>query len=189
MMHTLSWWRQSCKKSSAQVWIVLPFGLPLSLDFVCAGVLDQILDVQKLDEYDIEGVYMVYKSLSTDHGVNLEDSYRVLSSNDESTSKGPKQEATFALQSLSNKARIEIIKNYLIAATAKDCSIMLAFCLGNVSCEPPLSKLSFHYTICVADLDFKQLSKICEHHQLDCEIVRCFLSKSWLVISSERHAV
>ena len=79
------------------------------------------------------------------------------------------QQAISYLRILPREAKITILREYLIAATAKDCSIMIAFRAAekvNLS-----GSIALEYAVHVADLEFKPLSKVGAHYQLDCEIL------------------
>lgn len=81
-----------------------------------SGVLDRLLDVQKLDNYDVEGaIHAYYNFISQPCSVCRqlgEDKVSPIS--------------TF-LHALPPNESLEIVKKFLIAATAKDCSLMFCF--------------------------------------------------------------
>jgi inositol-pentakisphosphate 2-kinase len=81
-----------------------------------SGVLDQLLEAQKLDLYDIEGaIHSYYDVISQPCPVC------------ESISDKGHLEKFEKLHSLPIQRSIEIVRDYLVSATAKDCSLMLAF--------------------------------------------------------------
>ncbi|KAB1227745.1 Inositol-pentakisphosphate 2-kinase [Morella rubra] len=91
--------------------------LQLVSDTVCeSGVLDQLLEVQKLDKFDIEGaVHAYYDIISESCAVCKE------VSGDEGS------HMYTSLHSIPLDESLKIVKDYLIAATAKDCSLMITF--------------------------------------------------------------
>lgn len=80
-----------------------------------SGVLDQLLKVQKLDTIDVEGAIHAYYDITSQQcmicrGLKEEQSKRYTS-----------------LHSLSLEESLRTVKDYLIAATAKDCSLIICF--------------------------------------------------------------
>lgn len=81
-----------------------------------SGVLDRLLEVQKLDSLDIEGAIHAYYDVISEPCVVCgqlnedEELHRYAS-----------------LHSLPRDQSLKIVKNFLIAATAKDCSLMISF--------------------------------------------------------------
>ena len=81
-----------------------------------SGVLDRLLEVQKLDSLDIEGAIHAYYDVISEPCVVCgqlnedEELHRYAS-----------------LHSLPLDQSLKIVKNFLIAATAKDCSLMISF--------------------------------------------------------------
>ncbi|RDX73590.1 Inositol-pentakisphosphate 2-kinase [Mucuna pruriens] len=80
-----------------------------------SGVLDRLLEVQKLDNVDIEGAIHAYYDI-THHQCMI---CRELSEE--------QLKRYTSLHSASLDESLRIVKNYLIAATAKDCSFMICF--------------------------------------------------------------
>jgi inositol-pentakisphosphate 2-kinase len=79
-------------------------------------VLDRLLDVQKLDSFDIEGaVHAYYDIISKSCPV-----CRELGGDEVS-------HIYTSLHSISLDESLKIVKDFLIAATAKDCSLMISF--------------------------------------------------------------
>mmetsp|Transcript_4072 Transcript_4072/g.11813 ORF Transcript_4072/g.11813 Transcript_4072/m.11813 type:complete len:111 (-) Transcript_4072:388-720(-) len=92
------------------------------------------------------------------------------------------------LLSLSRAEQCSILRDYMTAATAKDCSVMIA--LRPLSGSPTsggsggdsrggdahgsleVGHQSFEYKVSVADLDLKPLEKVEEHRQMDQDILR-----------------
>ncbi|KAK9270390.1 hypothetical protein L1049_025969 [Liquidambar formosana] len=131
-------------------------------------VLDRLLEVQKLDVFDIEGALHAYYDIMSQPCMvcrNLgEDtvSHRYAS-----------------LHSLPLDESLKIVKDYLIAATAKDCSLMISFRpKGDVDPGSPVSDVyldstdqSFDYKAFFIDLDMKPLKKMEHYYELDQKIV------------------
>lgn len=81
-----------------------------------SGVLNQLLETQKLDLYDIEGaIHSYYDVISQPCPVC------------ESISDKGLLEKFEKLHSLPIQRSIEIVRDYLVSTTAKDCSLMLSF--------------------------------------------------------------
>lgn len=79
-------------------------------------VLDRVLDVQKLDNLDIEGAIHAY--------------YNIISQPCTVCKELDKERVSLrrtSLHSISLEESLNIVKDYLIAATAKDCSLMISF--------------------------------------------------------------
>ena len=80
---------------------------------------------------------------------------------------------------LSTDEQILIVRDYMIAATAKDCSIMIA--LQSQGSDDKVSQtvtddetgLHFSFRIGIVDSDRKPLSKLHEHFKLDRDILAC----------------
>lgn len=96
------------------VWILLVV--------LSAGILEQILAVQKLDELDIEGIYplldillqrqagTIHRRCFTSEGFDGEDQHSA---------------AMQKLSGMDTAAACEAVRGYLTAATAKDCALMV----------------------------------------------------------------
>lgn len=81
-----------------------------------SGVLNQLLETQKLDLYDIEGaIHSYYDVISQPCPVCKSIADKGL------------LEKFKKLHSLPIQRSIEIVRDYLVSATAKDCSLMLSF--------------------------------------------------------------
>jgi inositol-pentakisphosphate 2-kinase len=80
--------------------------------------------------------------------------------------------ATSQLLALPLSVALGIIRDYLIAATAKDCSIIIAcrHCPESIPSNDDLH-FNFQYQVKVADLDLKASSKIVTHMEVDAKIV------------------
>ncbi|KAG5538482.1 hypothetical protein RHGRI_019156 [Rhododendron griersonianum] len=81
-----------------------------------SGLLDRLLEVQKLDNIDIEGAIHAYYNLVCQPCIACRDL------------GGEKLSARYAnLHSMSSDKCLKIVRDYLIAATAKDLSLMISF--------------------------------------------------------------
>ena len=102
------------------------------------------------------------------------------------------------LLAMSRKEQLETIRQYLLAATAKDCSLMITVqtlpptpCMPTMDC--PMTNLpgtktrhaaalndrsirEIMYKLTVVDLDQKPHAKIRDHYSLNCEVMRCVLT-------------
>ncbi|MED6169859.1 Inositol-pentakisphosphate 2-kinase [Stylosanthes scabra] len=133
-------------------------------------VLDRLLEVQKLDSVDIEGAIHAYYEITCQQCLVCQEL------SDEQT----KRFAAFHSASLDESLRI--VRDYLIAATAKDCSLMMCFRprregdsgseYDNVYLKS--TNQTFDFKVHFVDLDLKRLSKMEEHYELDKKIVSCY---------------
>ena len=80
-----------------------------------SGVLDKLLEVQKLDNIDIEGVIHAYYNITSQQCMVCKEL-----SEEQAKIYTP-------LHSASLDESLRIVKDYLLATTAKDCSLMLCF--------------------------------------------------------------
>lgn len=158
-------------------------------------ILDKILNLQLMDQYDIEGVYLLYCSLKkqfsdkTSHQPLEKDSPNMKKyprQDSEATDLEIYQEAHLKLNKLNLDEKLRILREYLIALSAKDCSIYLTFQvlshteggyfdITRSHTFPHLihwrNEHSLVYKIQVGDLDPKKTSKIPYQHQLDKKIL------------------
>ena len=81
-----------------------------------SGVLDQLLEVQKLDAYDIEGAIHAYYNIISQPCMVCRE-----------LSKDKLSHRYTSLHSIPLDESLKIVKDYLIAATVKDCSLMISF--------------------------------------------------------------
>ncbi|KAK2398195.1 Inositol-pentakisphosphate 2-kinase [Trifolium repens] len=135
-----------------------------------SGVLNQLLEVQKLDSIDVEGVIHAYYDITSQQ-------CKVCRELSEEQAK-----RFTSLHSVSLDESLRIVKDYLIAATAKDCSLMLCFrprqeddsgsAYNSVYLES--TKQAFDYKVHFIDLDLKRLSKVEDYYELDKKIVSCY---------------
>ncbi|KAK9165462.1 hypothetical protein Scep_000653 [Stephania cephalantha] len=134
-------------------------------------VLAPLLEAQKLDSLDIEGaIHAYYNIMSQPCHVcgDLVDSKTL--------------QMYQSLHSISLEESVKIVRDYLIAATAKDCSLMISFRArehenyvsphGKVYLES--TNQSFDYKAYFIDLDMKPLKKMTHYHELDKKIIHCF---------------
>lgn len=180
---------------------------------VIPGVLDKLLELQKLDQYDIEGIYPIFCSLKDSQAYSLESQVEsepsrlssvkdsgsvqkapewIDKSRDKARNKADCDESEYitqhhALMQLPLHSKLDLIKDWLIAATAKDCSIFVTFQVvrapehqhlkASGDSFPKLllyssTEFDFLYKVQIGDLDLKPLSKIAYQHQLDKSILR-----------------
>ncbi|CAL1384160.1 unnamed protein product [Linum trigynum] len=134
-------------------------------------VLDQLLDVQKLDHLDIEGaIHAYYNFLSRPCTVCM------------NLNEAKALHACKSLHSIPMDESLKIVKNYLIAATAKDCSMMISFVPTDdvdggsqySSVHMPSTNQKFTYKVNIIDLDLKRLKTIEDYYELDQKIVKCY---------------
>ncbi|XWS14544.1 hypothetical protein CRYUN_Cryun35bG0019000 [Craigia yunnanensis] len=138
-----------------------------------SGILDQLLEVQKLDTYDIEGaIHAYYNVISQPCMVCGE------------LSKDKLSHHYASLHSIPLDESLKIVKDYLIAATAKDCSLMISFRPKEDGDLPSGSSHKtvylgstnqvFEYKVYFIDLDLKPLKKMEDYYELDKKIVNCY---------------
>ncbi|XP_074280096.1 inositol-pentakisphosphate 2-kinase-like [Silene latifolia] len=135
------------------------------------GVLDRLLEVQKFDKLDIEGAIHAYYDV-------VAQSCKVCGNTDEDR----KSSKYSSLHSLPLEESRKIVKDYLIAATAKDCSLMISFRPmheGDPESHYRTVYLNstnqrFKCKACFIDLDLKPLKKMEFYYELDQKIVNCY---------------
>jgi inositol-pentakisphosphate 2-kinase len=168
-------------------------------------ILESLLYVQQLDEYDIEGAIVAYHNfLKPDADTGTGDISLTNKSSHGTTNEavGPGNTKIDNLvlekegkhidrdldwvQSLSWDESRRVVRNYLIAATAKDCGLMLTLRpLYNNSGKPfpvpstfvtacPTTTQQFVYKIALLDMDLKRLKKMPFYLSLDNEIVSTY---------------
>ncbi|XP_034675060.1 inositol-pentakisphosphate 2-kinase-like isoform X3 [Vitis riparia] len=136
-----------------------------------SGVLDRLLEVQKLDIFDIEGAIHAYYDIVSEPCTVCRDLGEDIASH-----------RYTSLHSIPSDESLKIVRDYLIAATAKDCSLMISFAPrkdGNSA--SPYSNVylastdqSFDYKAYFIDLDMKPLKKMQYYYELDQKIVSCY---------------
>jgi len=135
-----------------------------------SGLLDRLLKIQKLDIFDIEGVIHSYYDFISQPCKVCRD-----------LGEDKVSERYMYLHSLPYDESLKIVRDYLIAATAKDLSMMICFRPreeGDV--EFPYSSVflkstnqTFDYKASFIDLDMKPLNKMERYYELDQQIVSC----------------
>ncbi|EOA39368.1 hypothetical protein CARUB_v10012434mg [Capsella rubella] len=139
-----------------------------------SGVLDQLLDVQKLDKYNIEGVIHLYYDL-------IDQPCKVCREL-EKISKPSNQYSS--MHSIPLDEKVNILKDFLISATAKDCSVMISFRSTEVGLSRSSShsnlhlestKQEFEYKVHFIDLDMRPLKKMEVYYKLDKKIMNTYL--------------
>ncbi|WOL06112.1 inositol-pentakisphosphate 2-kinase IPK1 isoform X3 [Canna indica] len=135
-----------------------------------SGILGKLLEAQKLDALDIEGAIHLYYNIISQPCVvckNLSDT----------------ELRRYAdLHSLPLEKSLKIVREYLIAATAKDCSLMISFrptedghtASNYDSVFLSSSNQSYNYKAYFIDLDLKPLKKMNYYYQLDQKIVNFY---------------
>ncbi|XP_022763203.1 inositol-pentakisphosphate 2-kinase-like isoform X2 [Durio zibethinus] len=148
-----------------------------------SGVLDQLLEVQKLDAYDIEGAIHAYYNIISQPCMVCRE-----------LSKDKLSHLYTPLHSIPLDESLKIVKGYLIAASAKDCSLMISF--RPKENDDLLSRTSystvylgstnqvFEYKVHFIDLDLKPLKKMEYYYELDKKIVNCYSQ----TVKTEREA-
>ncbi|ONK77818.1 uncharacterized protein A4U43_C02F11010 [Asparagus officinalis] len=139
-----------------------------------SAVLDKLLAAQKLDLVDIEGAIHLYYNIISEPCIVCKD---VIDTE-------LMHQYSF-LHSLSLEESLKIVREYLIAATAKDCSLMLSFRHADVGATETDSSsiflkscgLSFEYKVNFLDLDLKPLNKMVYYYELDQKIVNYYTNK------------
>ncbi|KAK4270942.1 hypothetical protein QN277_019706 [Acacia crassicarpa] len=132
-----------------------------------SGALDQLLKIQKLDNLDVEGAIHAYYDITSQQCMAC----RELSE---------QQKNKYAsLHSASLEESLRIVKDYLIAATAKDCSLIICFRprkegYSTSVCDQvhvPSTKQTYDFKVSFIDLDLKPLDKMEYFYKLDKKIV------------------
>lgn len=137
-----------------------------------SGVLNRLLEVQMLDSLDIEGAIHAYYNI-------VSQPCKVCGDLDDCEVS---QSIYSTLHSISLEESLKIVRDYLISATAKDCSLMISFRpkkSGDVqssysSVHLEATKQSFEYKAYLIDLDMKPLKKMPYYYELDQKIVSSF---------------
>ncbi|KAK4745715.1 hypothetical protein SAY87_012027 [Trapa incisa] len=134
-----------------------------------SGVLDRLLNVQKLDNYDVEGAIHAYYNIVSQPCIACK----------ELREDGLLHEWN-TLHSLSLDESLKIVKDFLISATVKDCSLMMCFkprVVSNSSYNSVQLESTgqvFEYKAFFIDLDLKPLNKMEHYYKLDQKIVKCY---------------
>ena len=107
------------------------------------GVLPRLLAAQQLDRWDISNVYPVFQHLL---GLPLECT----------------TSSALVLCKLPEREQLAVLADYLTAAAAKDCSLMIT-----IRPYAEDTQIKCWSQLCVVDLDLKPLRKLHEHDELD----------------------
>ena len=136
------------------------------LVFGQGGILRKILDVQKFDSIGTDKAFDIFNDICANgfkDDINLIDGYNVC--NDSSIGR-----------------KLDSLVNFLIAASANDCSIMASFqeVIGSKpedsSCfEDILTGKTYKYSIAVVDLDLKSSDRITKYYKEYHDIVDNYL--------------
>ena len=113
-----------------------------------AGVLPRLLEAQQLDRWDISNTYPLLQHLL---GQPLERT----------------TPTALLLCKLHIREQLAVLADYLTAAAAKDCSLMIT--LRPYAGD---TQIKFWSQLCVVDLDLKPLCKLHEHNELDLLILK-----------------
>ncbi|KAA8537591.1 hypothetical protein F0562_027199 [Nyssa sinensis] len=136
-----------------------------------SGLLDRLLEVEKLDVFDIEGAIHAYYDVVSQPCMVCRDLI-----------EDKLSDRYASLHSIPLDKSLKIVRDYLIAATAKDLSIMIGFAPREDG-DPgsPYSVVvvestcqSFDYKASFIDLDMKPLKKMERYYKLDQQIVSCY---------------
>lgn len=134
-----------------------------------SSVLSRLLASQKLDHYDIEGAIHAYYNIVHEPCLACK------------TCSDPYSLRYSFLHDLSLEESLKIVRDYLIAATAKDCSLMISFRpvedVGDSEFNSLFLKSSyqyFDYKVNFIDLDMKPLQKMDYYYELDQKIVNFY---------------
>ncbi|KAI5079614.1 hypothetical protein GOP47_0005093 [Adiantum capillus-veneris] len=146
------------------------------------NALRNLLAAQKLDSLDIEGAIHAYEKVSYSKCMdNLKET--TLDIDD-----GPSLKSVDLVDGMSLSECRQVVRNYLIAATAKDCSLMLTFQqVPNFKAEDAevehyklisssKSRYPFVFKINFVDLDLKPLNKMLHYYHIDQKIVKTYLA-------------
>ncbi|KAG8632393.1 inositol-pentakisphosphate 2-kinase [Manihot esculenta] len=134
-------------------------------------VLDRLLEVQKLDSFDIEGAIHAYYNI-------ISQPCMACSELDEA-----RLQPRFAsLHSIPLDESLKIVRDFLIAATAKDCSLMISLKpREDMDFGSPYSNIylksthqNFDYKVNFIDLDLKPLKKMETYYEKDKKILKAY---------------
>ncbi|KAF8769150.1 hypothetical protein HU200_006647 [Digitaria exilis] len=136
-----------------------------------SGVLGKLLTTQKLDDHDIEGAIHLYYNIISQPCLVCKDI-----TDAELLSKYT------LLHSFSLDKSLKIIRDFLVSATAKDCSLMISFRprdSGTTDSEYDSVflesvKQTYDYKAYFVDLDVKPLEKMEHYFKLDQKIVNFY---------------
>lgn len=145
------------------------------------------MEAQKLDRHDIEGVYELHMKLSgkqthtKDSGGTTDDHSAQLPADSEPSNNAALayKQAITALLELPRDEALQILRDYVVAAAAKDCSVMVTMRAlrereSGQDCVEFWGR-QWQFRIGVVDVDFKPLSKLQAHFDLDRQILSAYL--------------
>lgn len=160
-----------------------------------AGVLQKLVSIQALDEHDIAGVSPLYghvvQQLESSSTIDAEPSPSA-AENMHTSALQPHDTYIQQLLDLGWSQQMKILQNYLLATTAKDCSVMIALqTVQQANLQHVLegsdtqlhdngspwqtvrspTLMSTRFKLTVVDLDRKHHAKIVAHHRLDQELM------------------
>ncbi|CAA6665376.1 unnamed protein product [Spirodela intermedia] len=137
-----------------------------------SGIIDRLLEVQKLDIFDIEGAIHAYYNIISQPCLicqNLNDADLL--------------NRCSSIHSLSLEESLKIVRGYLIATTAKDCSIMVSFRPRQRNVTSDFGSVflkstgqTFDYKAYFIDLDMKHFRKMPYYYELDQKIVEFYVN-------------
>ncbi|VFR03627.1 unnamed protein product [Cuscuta campestris] len=156
----------------------------ISEALLSSEILNRLLEVQKLDILDIEGVIHVYYNFISQPCMVCRELGSGMSKRFDT------------LHSLSTEESGKILRDYLIATTAKDLGIMISFKPqkdGNSKSAYSLVSLKstnqhFNYKVSFIDLDLKYLNKMEFYYELDQKIVKSYIKMEKMVVFPEPSA-
>ncbi|KAM7531846.1 hypothetical protein LguiB_035256 [Lonicera macranthoides] len=139
-----------------------------------SGLLERLLEAQKLDNFDIEGAIHAYYDVVSQPCVVCGE-----------LGEGKRLGKYSSLHSIPTDESLKIVRDYLISATAKDLSIIFGFRprqngdLNSLYDAVLLESANqtFDYKASFIDLDMKPLKKMEFYYELDQEIVNCYNHK------------
>lgn len=132
--------------------------LQLLTKTICeTGVLQKLLEVQKQDVFDVEGAIHAY--------------YNIISQPCRACQHVGKDPSSHELHSIPLNESLKIVRSYLIAATVKDCSLIISFRPKWHTKSECMDGQEFDHKAFFIDLDMKPLNKMERYYKLDQEIV------------------
>lgn len=155
------------------------------------NILSRILEVQKLDELDIETTYKLYERLlahiaqlqTSNRTPQLDDSFDVFESLEHFSDAEIDWIAKNQIRTITVRKALDYINNYSLAATAKDCSIMITLyptsdaSNDNISADNSSGTIAqgkWRYRVAIIDTDKKQPDHIPHYYRMDQKIVNNF---------------
>ncbi|ESO88804.1 hypothetical protein LOTGIDRAFT_165220 [Lottia gigantea] len=141
------------------------------------SVLEKIHSLQSLDEFDIELIYPIYKTLQSH--LNIYPQHRVDWGLDGPYTSDWLTESIHSEDSQHLQSAVIRIKKFLISKTVQDCSIMIAIKPLNKRPSDSMSVINyheqyFHYSISIIDLDPKRFDKIPTYFTMEQEMEEAY---------------